>query len=173
MQKTVEAVRGDLAGIRTGRASPAIVDHLKVDYYGAATSLNQLASISIPEPRLLVIQPWDRRALPSIEKAILKSDLGLTPTNDGATIRLAFPQLSEERRRELVRLVKKKVEEGRVALRNVRREALEELREGMKKKELSEDDEKRAVEQLQRLTNFFIEELEGVGQEKEAELLEV
>lgn len=173
MGKTIEAMRKELAAIRTGRATPAIVDYIKVDYYGVPTSLNQIATISAPEARLLLIQPWDRHALSSIEKAILKSDLGLNPASNGNVIRLSIPQLSEERRRELVKVVRKRAEESRVALRNIRRSALEEFRELERKKEISQDEQKRAQERLQELTDSFIEEVDRVGRDKEAELLEV
>jgi len=173
MGKTIEALKRELAAIRTGRASPGLVEHIKVDYYGTPMSLRELATISVPEARLLLIQPWDRKALPSIEKAILKSDLGLNPTNDGNVIRIRIPQLSEERRRELVKAVHKRAEEGRVALRNIRRNALEELRELERNKEISEDERFRAQERLQQLTDSFIAEVDKIGKEKEAELLEV
>lgn len=173
MGKTIEAMRKELAAIRTGRATPAIVDYVKVDYYGVPTPLNQIATISTPEARLLLIQPWDRHALSSIEKAILKSDLGLNPASDGNVIRLSIPQLSEERRRELVKVVRKRAEESRVALRNTRRSALEEFRELERGKEISQDEQKRAQERLQELTDSFIEEVDRVGRDKEAELLEV
>lgn len=173
MAKTIEAMRKELATIRTGRATPAIVDYIKVAYHGVPTPLNQIATISAPEARLLLIQPWDRHALSSIEKAILKADLGLNPSSDGNVIRLRIPQLSEERRRELVRVVRKRAEESRVALRNIRRSALEELRELERKKEISQDEQKRAQERLQQLTDSFIEEADKVSGDKETELLEV
>ena len=173
MGKTIEALKRELATIRTGRATPAIVDHVRVDYHGTPTPLNQLATISAPEVRLLLIQPWDRNALASIEKALLKADLGLNPANDGNVIRIRIPELSEERRRELVRLVHKKAEEGRVALRNLRRSALEELRELERNKEISQDEQKRAQDRLQELTDSFIEEVGRAAKDKEAELLEV
>lgn len=173
MRKAVEALRRDLVTIRTGRASPALVERLSIEYYGVPTPLNQVASISAPEARLLVIQPWERNVLSTIEKAILKSDLGLTPNNDGRVIRLVIPQLSEERRRDLVKLVHKKVEEGRVAIRNLRRDALEELKEYEKEKLITEDDLKWGQERLQKLTDRFIEEAERVGAAKEDEILEV
>ena len=173
MGKAIDALKRELATIRTGRATPAIVDHIKVDYYGVPTPLNQIATISVPEARLLLIQPWDRQALSSMEKAILKSDLGLNPSNDGNMIRLRIPQLTEERRKDLIKVVRKRVEEGRVALRNVRRSALEEIRELERKKDISQDEQKRAQERLQELTDSFIEEVEKVGRGKEEELLEV
>jgi len=173
MRKAVEALRKDLATIRTGRAHPGLVEHLRVDYYGAPTPLNQLATVSVPEPRLLTIQPWDRQSLGAIEKAIHKSDLGLNPINDGNIIRLVIPQLTEERRKELVKVVHKKVEEGRVAVRNVRRDCHDELRRLQKEKAISEDSQYRGQEELQKLTDEFIQEIERVGEEKEAELLAV
>lgn len=173
MKKCAEALRNDLASIRTGRASPALVERLPVEYYGTITPLNQLASISVPEARLIVIRPWDPAALSSIERAILKSDLGLTPNNDGKLIRLHFPQLTEERRRELVRLAAKRVEEGRVAVRNCRRDGIKDLEELEKEKLISEDDLFRGKDQMQELTDRMIEEINQIGQAKEAEILEV
>ena len=173
MGKAVEALRKELATIRTGRAHPGLIEHLRVDYYGAPTPLNQLATINVPEPRLLTIQPWDQQSLGAIEKAILKSDLGLNPSNDGVIIRLVIPQLTEERRKELVKVVHKKVEEGRVAVRNVRRDRHDELRRLQREKEISEDAQYLAQEELQKLTDSFIQEVEQVGEEKEAELLAV
>ena len=173
MVKAIETLKRELAGMRTGRARPGLVEHIRVDYYGVPTPLHQIAGISAPEARLLVIQPWDRQSLSGIEKAILKSDLGLNPSNDGHVIRLVIPQLTEERRRELVRVVRRRVEEGRVALRNVRREALEHLRESERNKEISEDERERAAEQLQKLTDSFMVQVDQLGQDKEAELLEV
>jgi ribosome recycling factor len=173
MTKAVEALRRELATIRTGRAHPGLVEHLRVDYYGVPTPLNQLATISVPDPRLLTIQPWDRQAMGAIEKAILKSDLSLTPTNDGVIIRLSIPQLTEERRRELAKSVHKKVEEGRVEVRNIRRDGHEELRRLQREKLISEDDQFRGQEKLQKLTDEYIQQVERVGEEKEAELLAV
>ena len=173
MGKTVEVLQRELATIRTGRASPALVEQIRVDYYGVPTPLGQMATISVPEARLLVIQPWDKGSLSSIEKAILKSGLGLNPANDGDVIRLAIPQLTEERRRELVRVVRKRVEEGRVAIRNVRRETMEQLRDLARNKEISEDEQKRALGLLQRLTDRFIEESDSIARDKEAEVLEI
>ena len=173
MQKAVEALGRELMGIRTGRANPALVERLMVDYYGAPTPLHQLASITAPEARLLVIHPWDRNSVHAIEKAILKSELRLPPASDGTLIRLSIPVLTEERRKDLMRVVHKKVEEGRVEVRNVRRDALEELREMLKDKVISEDEQKRGQEQLQKTTDRFIEEVEAVGQQKEREIMEV
>jgi ribosome recycling factor len=172
MQKALEALGKELAVIRTGRASPALIEHLRVDYYGVPTPLNQMASISAPEARLLVIQPWDRTATHDIEKAILRSDLGLNPTNDGNVIRLNIPQLSEERRQELTRVVRKRVEEGRVTIRNLRREALEEMKTAEKDKRISQDECHRAAEQLQKLTDKFISEADILGEKKQVELME-
>jgi ribosome recycling factor len=173
MAKAVEALRRELLSLRTGRASTGLVEHLKVDYYGTPTPLNQIASISVPEPRLIAIQPWDRGAITAIEKAIQRSDLGLNPSSDGTVIRLVLPQLTEERRRELVKVVHKKVEDARVAVRNVRRDCLESLRKQLKNKEITEDDERRLQDELQKLTDRYVAEVERVGKEKEAELLEV
>ena len=173
MAKAVEALRRELATIRTGRAHPGLVEHLRVDYYGVPTPLNQLATISVPDPRLLTIQPWDRQAMGAIEKAILKSDLSLTPTNDGTIVRLSIPQLTEERRRDLVKVVHKKVEEGRVEVRNIRRDGHEELRRLQREKLISEDHQYRGQEKLQKLTDEFVQQVDHVGEEKEAELLAV
>jgi len=173
MQKAGEALQRELAAIRGGRARPSLVDHVKVEYYGSTLPLNQLATVSAPEARLLAIQPWDRQTLTAIEKAIQKSDLGLNPSNDGHVIRLAIPPLTEERRKELVRMVHKKVEESRVEVRNVRRDCLEELRRLQRQEHVSEDDEHRAQERLQKLTDRYIGEVDRLGQDKETELLEV
>lgn len=173
MSKAVEALRRELAAIRTGRANPALVDHIRVDYYGTPTPINQLASIHIPEARIIVIQPWDRQALSAIEKAIQRSDIGINPSNDGQVIRLVLPQLTEERRRDLTKLVRKRVEEGRVAVRNIRRDVADELRSLEKSKEISEDAHRHALEQLQKLTDNFIADLDRLGHEKEAEVMAV
>lgn len=173
MRKAVEVLRGELSTIRTGRAHPGLVEHIMVDYHGTPVPLNQIAGISAPEARLLIIQPWDKQTLQNIEKAILKSDLGLNPHNDGNIIRLAVPQLTEERRSQLVKVVRKKVEDGKVAVRNVRRDALEGLRKLKENKEMSEDEQKRALGRLQQLTDKFIEEIDRIAKGKEAELLEI
>jgi ribosome recycling factor len=173
MNKSVEALQDDLMGIRTGRASPALVEKLPVEYYGTLTPLNQMASIAAPEPRLLVIKPWDPSALSDIERAILKSDLGLTPMNDGKLIRLNVPRLTEERRREMVKLVSRRVEEGRVAIRNLRRDALQDLKEFEKEKMISEDDFFRGKDDVQDLTDEFIKEIDEIGKRKEEELMEI
>lgn len=173
MIKSVEALQDDLLSIRTGRASPALVEKLPVAYYGTMTPLNQMASIAAPEPRLLVIRPWDLSALSDIERALQKSDLGLTPMNDGKLIRLNIPRLTEERRRELVRVVAKRVEEARVAIRNLRRDALQDLRDFEKEKMISEDDFFRGKDAVQELTDEFIEQIDGIGKLKEEEVMEI
>jgi ribosome recycling factor len=173
MQASIDALVRDLASIRTGRASPALVDRLMIDYYGTSTPLNQIAGVSAPEPRLLVIQPWDKGALNPIERAIQMSDLGLTPNSDGQVIRLTIPQLTEERRKELVRLVKSKVEEGKVSVRNVRRDGIDSLKELLKEKEIGEDEERRAAAEIQDITDRFIEQADSIGHSKEEEVLEV
>ncbi len=173
MGKAIDALRRDLATIRTGRASPSLVERLSVDYYGSSTPLNQLAGISVPEPRMLVIQPWDRGSMVAIEKAIMKSELGLNPTNDGQVVRIAIPPLTEERRRQLVKLVHGHVEEGKVALRNIRRDAVTHIKELLAQKLIGEDDERRAEQQVDELTKRFVSEAERVGKAKEQEVLEV
>ncbi len=173
MKKSVGALKREFNAIRTGRASPALVEHLTVDYYGVPTPLNQLSSISVPETRLLMIQPWDKQALADVEKSILKSDLGLVPNNDGTSIRINIPSLTEERRRELVRLVGRKVEGAHVSVRNIRRDSLGVLRGMEKDKSLSKDEGRRAQDQLQRMTDAYIRQMDALGQEKEAEVMEV
>jgi ribosome recycling factor len=173
MAKSVDALQEELLGIRTGRASPALVERLQVEYYGTLTPLNQMASVAVPEPRLLVIRPWDPSALNDIERAIQKSDLGLTPMNDGKLIRLNIPRLTEERRRELVKLVARRVEDGRVAIRNLRRDALKDMQEFEKEKMISEDEFFRAKEEVQELTNEFIARVDEIGKRKEEEVMEI
>lgn len=173
MQSAIEALQRELSGIRTGRAAPALVERIHVDYYGASTPLNQLAGVSAPEARTLVIQPWDRGSIGAIEKAILKSDLGLTPNSDGQVIRLSIPQLTEERRKTLVKVSKGKVEDGKVAIRNVRRDAVDHLKTLMKDKAIGVDDEHRAQDDIEKLTRHFVDEAEQLGQLKEAEIVEV
>ncbi len=173
MQKSVEALKQELASVRTGHATPTLIEHIKVDYAGVLTPLNQIASISAPEARLLVIQPWDLNSIPSINQAILKSDLGLNPSSDGRVIRLNIPPLSEERRRELTKIVRRRVEERRVAIRSLRHEAMNELKGLEKNKDISQDELKRALDQLQKLTDSFIADVEQIGQNKEVELMEV
>lgn len=173
MAKSVEALHDDLLGIRTGRASPALVERLPVDVYGTMMPLNQLASIAAPEPRLLVIRPWDASALGGIERAILKSDLGLTPMSDGKLIRLNIPRLTEERRRDLVKLVSRRVEEARVAVRNLRRDGLQDLKDYEKEKMISEDDFYLGKDKVQELTDEFIAKVDEIGKRKESEVMEV
>lgn len=173
MKGAVQALEEDLAGIRTGRATPALIERLLVEYYGTPTPLIQLASIGVPEPRSLLIRPFDASSLRAIERAILASDLGLTPNNDGKSIRLNLPPLTEQRRRDLVKVVHNRVEEGRVAVRNVRRDTIKDLREFENEKLISEDERKRGEEELQKLTDRYIEEINAVGERKEKDILEV
>ena len=173
MRKSLDALQKELAGIRTGRASPALIENVRVEYAGAIMPLNQVGSISTQGPNLLIIQPWDRASVSSIEKAILASDLGLNPASDGRVIRVNIPPLTEERRQELIKVVRRRIEQGRVEIRNLRREALDELRTQEKNKELSQDEDKRLQGQLQKITDGFITESERIGHDKEAEILEV
>ena len=173
MQTSVNVIKHELASIRTGRASPTLVEHIKVEYAGVPTPLNQIASISAREANLLIIQPWDPTSIHSIEQAILKSDLGLNPNNDGRIVRLPIPPLSEERRKDLIKAVHRRVEEGKIALRNIRRDAMEDLKKMEKDKEISQDEHKRANDQLQKFIDSFTINMEQLGKEKEAELMEV
>jgi len=173
MDKSVASLRGDLLSIRTGRASPALVENIPVSAYGGVLPLNQAATIAAPEPRLLTIRPWDVSIIGAIEKAILKSDLGLTPQNDGKIIRLAIPPLTDERRRDLAKVVSRRAEEARVAIRNVRRDALKALTDLQKAGEISEDDFYTAKEELQKLTDQYIQAVDKVGEQKQAEIMEV
>ncbi len=173
MEGSIAALRKELTKIRTGRASTALLEHITVDYYGATTPLIQLATLSAPEPRLLVVQPFDRSAIGEIEKAILKSDLGLTPNNDGKVIRIPIPQLTEERRRELVKHVKKVAEEYRVSVRNHRRVAIEHLKEAEKKKEITADELKHGQERVQKVTDDYIGRIDKIVKAKEEEVMEV
>jgi ribosome recycling factor len=172
MKKGVEATVREFAGVRTGRASVALVQGITVDYYGTPTPLPQVATIAIPETRLLTIQPWDQSLVPAIEKAILKSDLGITPANDGRIIRIAIPPLTEERRKELVRIVRRMTEEGRVVIRNVRRDANEKLKALEKQKQISEDELKKVTDSVQKLTDKYIKEIDMALVSKEKEILE-
>ena len=172
MKKGVEAAVREFAGVRTGRASTALVQGITVDYYGTPTPLQQVATVATPETRLITIQPWDQSLVPAIEKAILKSDLGITPANDGRIIRIAIPPLTEERRKELVRIVRRMTEEGRVAIRNVRRDANEKLKALEKQKKISEDDLKKATDSVQKLTDKYIKEIDMALTSKEKEILE-
>jgi ribosome recycling factor len=173
MKGAIQALEEDLSGIRTGRAHPALVEKLPVEYYGTPTPLVQLASISVPEPRSLLIKPFDPTTLKTIERSILASDLGLTPNNDGRQIRLNLPTLTEERRRDLVKLVHHRLEDGRVSVRNIRRDMIKDLREFEEEKMISEDDLKKGEEELQKITDRYIEEINLIGERKEKEILEV
>jgi len=173
MVKAVTHLQGEFSSIRTGRASPIFVEKLRVDYYGSDVPLQQLAGFSVPEPRMLVISPYDKNSIKAIEKAIQASDLGITPSNDGAVIRLAFPQLTAERRKELVKVVKHRAEEARVAVRNVRRSARHDLEAFQKEGELSEDDLDRAEKELEKLTHEYVAEIDKMAAHKEQEMLEV
>lgn len=173
MKKTTEIFRKDLAGMRAGRASPALLEKISVDYYGVPTPINQTSNISVPEPRLLVISPWDKSMIHAIEKAILKSDLGITPTSDGNVIRLVIPQLTEERRAELVKSARRKAEEERVAIRNLRREANDLLKMLEKEGEVPEDESRRAQDEVQKLTDKYIKEIDHILEVKERDIMEV
>jgi ribosome recycling factor len=173
MKGAIQNLEEDLTGIRTGRASPALVERVHIEYYGAPVPLLQLASISVPEPRVLMIRPFDATTIKTIERGILASDLGLTPNNDGKVIRLNLPVLTEERRRDLVKIVHGRLEESRVAVRNIRRDLMKDLREFEKEKLISEDELKKAEEELQKLTDKFVQQVDVVGQHKEKEILEV
>jgi ribosome recycling factor len=173
MEQAVAHLKDDLAGIRTGRAAPAVINRVTVEYYGTPVPLNQLAGVSVPEPRLLLIQPFDKSAISSIERAIMQSDLGITPSNDGNVIRLAFPPLTEERRKELVKQVHHRAEESRVAVRNVRRHAKEEMEKLERDGAISQDDLIRAEKELQKLTDRFVTEVDEIQGHKEQELMEV
>jgi ribosome recycling factor len=173
MDKSVDATRGKFGSVRTGRASPSLLDRILVDYYGAPTPIRQLATINAAEARLLTIQPYDKSSIKAIERAILESDVGLTPSNDGQVIRLQIPELTEERRKQLVRVVRGLAEEGRVALRNIRRDTMHDLRELRDAGEAGADDEHRAEEALQKLTDEKVKELDGLLKAKEEEILEV
>ena len=173
MQKAVARVQQEFSAIRTGRAAPAILDRVEVEYYGSMTSIKAMANISTPDARSLVIQPYDRSAMGIIEKAILKSDLGLTPNNDGQVIRIVFPLPTEERRKELVKLAKKESEEGKVAIRNVRRDEQDRVKSAEKKSEITQDDAKRLQDQIQKLTDQFVGEIDKLLAIKESEIMEV
>ena len=173
MAKALDALRRDLNTIRTGRASPSLLDRVQVEYYGTNTPLNQLAGISGPEPRMLVVQPWDRGSIGAIEKAIQKSELGLNPSSDGQVIRLAIPALTEERRKQLVKTVHQYTEDAKVAVRNIRRDAMDHVRKLMSDKQISEDDERRAEHQVDEITKKFTDEADKIGKAKEHEVMEV
>ena len=173
MSKTIDSLTESLQSIRAGRANTSLLDRIYVDYYGQQSPLNQVASLSAPEARLLAIQPWDATLIPEIEKAIQKSDLGITPSNDGKIIRLVIPQLTEERRKDLTKLVGKYAEEAKVSIRNIRRDAMEVIKKAEKAKEISEDDRKTYEEDIQKLTDKYIKDVDGVAADKEKELMEI
>ena len=173
MKKTVSVYREELQGIRAGRANPQLLDKISVEYYGQITPLKQVASVSAPEPRLLAIQPWDAKLIPAIEKEILKSDLGINPTNDGKIIRLAIPQLTEERRKDLTKVVRKNGENSKIAIRNIRRDSIDQVKKMEKNKELNEDERKQAEDEVQKITDKFIEEIDSITKKKEEELMEI
>ncbi len=173
MDKAIDSLRRDLSRVRTGRASLAILDDVRVDYYGTPTPLNQVGSLAVPEPRLITIQTWEKKLIPEIERAIQKADLGINPTNDGIVIRLAFPALTEERRKEMVKQVRKMGEEGKIAVRNARRDANEALKKLLKDKAVSEDDEKRGEKEIQDLTDDYVARIDKVIADKEKELMEI
>lgn len=173
MNVAVDVLKKDFASLRTGRASLALLDGVSVDYYGTQMPVNQVATLGIPDPRQITIQPWEQKIIPEIEKAILKSGLGLTPSNDGKTIRLNIPALTEERRKELVKIAKKRAEEARVAVRNIRRDINEEVKKAEKEQHLSEDDVKKLHDEIQKITDSYIAKIEEVLQHKEKEIMEV
>ncbi len=173
MKHAIEHLKQDLAGFRTGRANPAMVERITVDYHGTPMQLQHLASITVPEPRQLLIQPWDQSAVPAIEKAIQKSELGVNPVSDGRSLRITLPPLTEERRKDLIKQVHKRTEEGRVAVRNIRRDLHEHLRQMQKNKQISEDDLKRYEQQMEKLTHKYIEEIDKLQKAKDEELMEV
>lgn len=173
MQKTISVLKQELNGLRAGRANAQVLDRIVVDYYGTPTPIQQLGNISTPEPRMLVISVWDNKAIPAIEKAIQKSDLGINPANDGKVIRLLFPELTEERRKELVKVVRKKAEEAKVAIRAIRRDAIEQVKKEKKENLLTEDDQKQLEEKAQKVTDEMIKEVDGISAAKEQEILSV
>ncbi|NCC63381.1 MAG: ribosome recycling factor [Spirochaetia bacterium] len=173
MQKSLESLSKEFSSLRTGRASASLLDKIRVDYYGSETPINQVATISVPEARMIVIQPWDKSVLSAIEKAILKSDLGLPPNNDGKLIRLNFPPLNEERRKQLVKSAKATAEQSRVAMRNIRREAIDELKKLQKNSEISEDELKDAENKIQKMTDSHISQINSLSDEKEKEIMEI
>jgi len=173
MQASIEALKKKFAGVRTGRASLSLLDGLTVDYYGTVTPLQQLASLSIPDSRQILIQPWEQKIIPDIEKAIMKSDLGLTPMNDGKVIRINIPPLTEERRKQLVKVVKKEAEDAKVAVRNIRRDINEDLKKMEKEKHISEDEIKKEHDEVQKITDSFIKKVDELLEHKEKEIMEV
>lgn len=173
MQKSIAVLNKDLSGLRAGRANPQVLDRIMVDYYGTPTPINQMGNIASPEPRLLTISVWDQKAISDVEKAIHKSDIGINPTNDGKLIRLVFPELTEERRKDLVKVVRKKGEETKVAARAIRRDSNEQIKKELKNKEITEDDQKLMEEEIQKLTDDTIKDIDRIVAEKEKEILEV
>lgn len=173
MTSALKALHTELAAIRTGRATPSLLDQVKVDYYGTATPVNQLANVSVPEPRMIVIQPWDKSLMKEVEKAIMTSDLGLNPNNDGTVIRLSLPILTEERRKELVKVVHKKGESARVAVRNIRREYNDAVKKLLKGKEITEDDSKDAMDASQKLTDQYMKQIDDILAKKEKEVMSI
>ncbi|OIP62209.1 MAG: ribosome recycling factor [Nitrospirae bacterium CG_4_9_14_3_um_filter_53_35] len=173
MDKAITALKNEFARVRTGRASTALLDHIMVDYYGTPTRLNQLATLSVPESRMITIQPWDATALKSIEKAILKSDLGLTPSNDGKIIRMTIPELTEERRREIVKIIKHVTEECRISIRQIRKEANDQLKKMEKEKAITEDEHRRIQDEIQKMTDKTIQQADQILEKKEAEVMQI
>ena len=173
MGKTIESTRLDLARIRTGRATPSLLDHVMVDYYGTPSPISQVATVSVSDARTLAVSPWEKKMVPLIEKAIMESNLGLNPMTAGEIIRIPLPALTEERRKEMTKIVRSEGENGKIAIRNIRRDALSDIRELTKEKEISQDDEKRASEQIQHLTDRFVKKIDDVVAEKEAEVMEI
>ena len=173
MEKTLEALGRDLNTLRTGRATPALLENVTIDYYNTPTPLNQIASGSAPEARLIVIQPWDKGSIKDIEKSLQKSEMGFNPNNDGTVIRLPIPPLTQERRRDLVKVLKRKVEDGKVAVRNVRRDSIEQLRAMEKNKQISQDENRRAQDQIQKVTDSFVGKMDQVSSDKESEIMQV
>ena len=173
LSKAVEVLKRDIGSIRSGRATPALIENLSVDYYGVPTSLNQLATISAPEASTIVIQPWDKQALKDIERSLLKAEMGFNPSNDGTVIRIPVPPLSQERRKELVKVLKRKIEDGKVVIRNVRRDAIEHLRNMGRNKYISEDNNRKAQEKLQKTTETYIAQMDQVSSAKEADIMQV
>ena len=173
MKKSIESVANDFAAVRAGRANASVLNRIHVDYYGTPTPIQQIASVGSPDPRTLVITPWDASALKAIEKAILESDLGINPQNDGKAIRLSFPQLTEERRKELVKQIRKYAENGKVAIRNIRRDAMDEIKKKTKKSEITEDDQKKLEEETQKLTDKYVKQIDETCAAKNKEIMEV
>ena len=173
MDKAVDVLNRDLNTLRTGRATPALLENISIDYYGVPTPLSQIASISAPEARLIVVQPWDKQVLRDIEKSLLKSDMGFNPSSDGSLIRVPIPPLSQERRKELVRVLKRKIEDGKLAVRNVRRDAMEQLRDMERDKQISQDENRRSQDKLQKTTDAHITQIDKVSASKEADILQV